>query len=313
MIEQVIEIFDPEFKGSYPSVNLNTDKIGYFVYKNIPFLYYFRNLNIDYIEDHEKIKILFYASTLFSKKHFPVFCYSPIELASIFIKSKVKLSHQQITTKIKNIIDCKLEIPILYNPYENGYNSKNPELIIKKIRAETEYIDLFRVKRTTFEKQIKILSNSYEFSDFKITNTLFKKYFHLFLNSSRYIHIAIHYYVNAGRLINNFFIEDAAINLNLVLETIITDFMRINFIQNKRVAIETLINNELKINQELYDWYIELYDARNEFLAHVDKGMFTPEERISDPDGYCYDHYEDIGRLILKYIQYKNKSTTVSN
>ena len=83
--------------------------------------------------------------------------------------------------------------------------------------------------------------------------------------------------------------------------------MNISGIKNKRLAIEKLFLEHLHFDEELFDWFIELYDARNEFLAHIDENMFTALQRTSDPDAYCYDHYEDICNLVIAYIEFRKK------
>ncbi len=99
------------------------------------------------------------------------------------------------------------------------------------------------------------------------------------------------------------FIEDAAINLNLARDAIFIDYMNITNIHNKKTAIAKLFSEEIKLAEDKIDWHNELYEARNEFLAHVDSEMFTPSQNISDPDRYCYDHYEDICDLIIEYMK----------
>ena len=178
---------------------------------------------------------------------------------------------------------------------------------IMDIRSKPEYIDLFHCKRKPFNQLLDEWRGSYRFADKKCSAKAVKKYYELFLQSSRFIHIALYYYNNAASLTNNHYIEDAGINLHLVLEAIIRDFMELHSIKNKRKAIETLISKIWPPGWGT-DYLDDLYKSRNQFLAHIDENMFTEDQNIHDPDEYCYDTFESITYLITRYIRYKNRT-----
>ncbi|MFC2135378.1 hypothetical protein ACFLTH_12260, partial [Bacteroidota bacterium] len=159
-------------------------------------------------------------------------------------------------------------------------------------------------KGKNFRELIEKLIGKYEFSEFTINKIGFSKIFNIISNPSRLLGISLYYFNNASRLINNDFIEDAGINLNLVIEALIKDFMDIKNIQNKKVGIEQF-NQTLKLKSTFVEWLEELYSARNEFLAHIDGDMFTFDERINDPDSYCFEHYSSISWLLIKYFFYR--------
>jgi len=305
MYEISVNICDP--RGIYPKETITCQDITYFRYKNIPF-------NVGVVDPKEggkwipsRNEELFYASIIITKKHFPCFSFFPHSSASINIKSEKKLPPKQIILKTKHIVDGKTKIPILYNPYNSDYsNAKEARNFIEHIRAEKEYIDFFDCKKMPFKKQIELLSRSYEFSDHRINPVTVKKYYNLFSKSSRYIHIALHYFVNASRLIFNHFIEDAGLNLQLTMEALIKDFMRFHSIKNKKRAIKRL-RESVRLPYYHMEFLEELYDARNKFLAHIDDYMYTDKQNVSDPDRYCFEHFESICWLIIRYIKYKNK------
>jgi hypothetical protein len=222
--------------------------------------------------------------------------------AYIHIKTESDFTSEQLITKARRIIDGDEKIPILYDLWKT-HDSSEVMRIIKQTRSEKEYIDLFHSRQVPFPDLIHTLSESFEFSKNEPDHASITSFYKVLETCPRYIHISLYYLINAARLMRNFFIEDAAINLNLASEAIITDYMEITKIQNKKVAISKLLAENLQLSEDKIDWYVEFYESRNEFLAHIDKDMFTPYQNISDPDAYCYDHYEDIVDLIISYIE----------
>ncbi|MFH1941961.1 MAG: hypothetical protein ABIL68_07625 [bacterium] len=310
MIEYRVKIFHPKHRGIYPNENIYIDGLGYFSYRKIPFFInsYLQKKTVKSVSiPYGPKSLIFISALMFCKKHFPIFCFSPYDYGTIFISSVACLSTKEILNEIKRIVDGKIKIPLLFDPY-GKMDSHQVQLYIKNIRSEKKYIDFFTpgVEKMPLEKHIEFLSNSFEFSSHHISRNTFLRYYNLFLNCSRFVHIALHHFVNAGRLIINDFIEEAGLNLNMVLEALIKEYMEEHSIKSKPDAINELFIDNLKIDEELFYWYMELYDARNEFLAHIDENMFGPGEHQREPDAYCYDHYECIADLILKYIKFKN-------
>jgi hypothetical protein len=301
-----VEIFDPRYPGHYPSESIIIgNEMGYFVHKQIPFYFEIQS-NIhgkdQLFSPFLPMRELLQASLLFSTKHSPVFVFSPISHADIHIKSDDEITPKDLIVKVKNIVDGNEKIPLLYDPYKTHEFSEALS-IIEEIRGEKEYIDLFHSRQIPFADFISLLSRSFDFSEFEANAISVESYYRLFLGCSRAIHIALYYIINAARLLASFFTEDAGINLNLASEAIIKDYLKVSGIQNKKKAIKQLLSEDLKFDEEKVDWYLELYEARNEFLAHIDEDMFTESQNISDPDAYCYDHYEDIINLVISYIE----------
>ena len=301
-----VEIFDPRYPGHYLRESIIIgNEIGYFVHKQIPF--YFKIQSKIHGKDQLlspflPMRELLQASLLFSTKYFPVFVFSPMSHADIHIKSDDEIVPEDLILKVKNIVDGNEKIPLLYNPYKT-HEFGEARGIIEKIRGEKEYIDLFHSRQIPFADFVDLLSRSFDFSEFGANVISVESYYRLFLGCSRAIHIAFYYIINAARLLSSFFTEDAAINLNLASEAVIKDYLKVSGIQNKKEAIKQLLFEDLKFCEEKVDWYLELYEARNEFLAHIDEDMFTKSQSISDPDAYCYDHYEDIINLVINYIE----------
>jgi hypothetical protein len=300
-----VEIFDPRYPGHYPSESIIIgNEMGYFVHKQIPF-YFEIHSNIhgkdQLFSSFLPMRELLQASLLFSTKHFPIFVFSPISHADIHINSDDEITPKDLIVKVKNIVDGNEKIPLLYDPYKT-HEFSEARSIIEEIRVEKEYIDLFHSRQIPFADFISLLSRSFDFSEFEANAISVESYYRLFLGCSRGIHIALYYIINAARLLSSFFTEDAGINLNLASEAIIKDYLKVSGIQNKKRAIRQLLSEDLKFDEEKVDWYLELYEARNEFLAHIDEDMFTESQNISDPDAYCYDHWEDIVNLVISYI-----------
>lgn len=211
-------------------------------------------------------------------------------------------------SRAKGILKGSRTAPILYDPYKRDYsNADEAWKKIERIRSKPEYIDLFHCKRMPFRRQVDIWSQSFEFSDHKPSPLAVKRYFNMFRRSSRFIHIALHYFVTASRLIHNDFIEDGGLNLQLTVEALIRDFMELHSIRNKRMAAQRFQDSVLLPYAHM-EFLEELYDARNLFLAHIDEDMYTENQNIDDPDRYCYEHFESVSWLISRYIRYKNRT-----
>lgn len=305
MFEIQIELFDHKFRSEYPQTKiLLGNQVGYFVYKQIPFYFDYQEANqtpTSIFPSSLSTRDIFQASILLSHKHFPIFVFPPHSPAYIYIKTEKILSPDYLIEKVTKIIDGDEKIPVLYDLWKTQDFSDTMK-IIEQTRNEKEYIDLFHANQIPFPDLVSHLSKSFEFSEIEPNVSSAEFFFGAIADSPRYIQIALHYLINAARLMRNFFIEDAAINLNLTREAIFTDYMKVANIHNKKTAISKLFSEELKLTEDKMDWHDELYEARNEFLAHVDNEMFTPEQNISDPDRYCYDHYEDICDLIIEYM-----------
>jgi len=307
MIHYEIKIYDPLHFGRYPKDNIYIDGLGYLVIRNIPIFFSSSvSSEINKRPFYDQKKLSFLASFMFSRMHFPVYCFSPFDYATIHITSIKPFSNKILYNEIKKIINCQRELPILYNPYGKNITYDDAQRLIKKIRSKKNYIDMFDQIKKPFNYHIDFLKDKYIFSYHKLNPNTFKRYYQLFLNLDQSIRISLYHFIKAGRLINNDFIEDGGLNLYMVLESIIQDYMRMSSTKNKSRAINDLLLTRLKVPEELFDWFVELYDARNEFLAHINYDMYYEEGFETDPDAYCFDHYEPVAKLLLKYINFKN-------
>jgi len=306
MTQYTIKIYDFNHLGNYPPNNIFVDGMGYFIINKIPMFFSLFKSTLKFNE------LAFLSAIMFAKKHFPVFCFSPFEYATIYIKSYETLSRRTLLRCIKIILSGNTKIPILFNPYDKFTDYNDAQKYIQKIRSKKIYIDMFDQKEMDIKQQTLFLSGKYNFSDQIINRNTFNRYYKLFSNISPFLTISLYHFIKAGRLINNYFVEDAGFNLNMSLEAIIQDFMKLSSIKNKTRAINELLLNKLQIKTELFDWFIELYDARNEFLAHIDVEKYDDEGFNSDPDAYCFDHYEPVANLLIKYIKFR-QSITIKN
>jgi len=306
MFETYVSICDQ--RGVYPKVTVLFDVCGYSYYKNIPL--YLRIVNLD---NSDKLRNgpsseLMYAAFLITRRSFPAYNFFPYGKATIVFKSKTKPNLSKVLTEAKGIIGKKRTIPILYSPYKRDKsNFEEAREKINRIRSKPEYIDLFHCQRIPFHKQLELWAQSFVFSNHKPSPIAVKRYFNTFQRSSRFIHIAIHYFVTASRLIQNDFIEDGGLNLQLTVEALIRDFMKFNSIRNKRTASQRFQDSVLLPYSHM-EALVDLYDSRNLFLAHIDEDMYTEEQNIGDPDRYCYEHYESVSWLITRYIKYKQRT-----
>jgi hypothetical protein len=251
---------------------------------------------------------LLYASFLITRRTFPAYNFFHYGAASLIFKSKTKPDLAQLLSRAKGILKGSRTAPILYDPYKRD-NSNVDEAWknIERIRSKNEYIDLFQYKRMPFRKQVDIWSQSFEFSGHKPSPIAVKKNLNMFRRSSRLIHIALHYFVTASRLIRNHFIEDGGLNLQLTVEALIRDFMEFHSIRNKKAAAQRFQDSVLLPYAHM-EFLEELYEARNLFLAHIDEDMYTEHQNIDDPDRYCYEHFESVSWLISRYLRYKNRT-----
>ncbi len=242
-----------------------------------------------------------------NRRSFPEFNFFPYGEATIIFRSNEIPNLPACLSRAKKILRGTKTITLLYNPYKRDFsNSDEARKEIMRIRSMPEYVDLFNCKKLPFRKQVEQWSQSFQFSDYKMSALAVKRYYNMFRKSSRFIHIAIHYFVTASRLIHNHFIEDAGLNLQLTVEALIRDFMDFRSIHNKRTAAESF-QKEVLLPDYHMEFLEELYDARNMFLAHIDEDMYTDNQNIDDPDRYCYEHYESVSWLITRYIRYKNR------
>lgn len=307
MIHYEINIYDPSHFGEYPKDNVYIDGLGYLVIRNIPiFFYSYVSSEMKKRPLYDPKRLSFLASFMFSRMHFPVFCFSPFYYAIIHLASIKPFSNKELYAEINKIINCQRELPILFNPYEKNRSYENAQKEIVKMRSKKNYIDMFHQIEQPVSCHIDFLSNIYSFSDFRLNPNTFKRYYLLFLNIDQPVRIALYHFIKAGRLIKNNFIEDGGLNLYMVLESIIQDYMILSSTKNKSRAINDLLLTKLKVSENLFEWFVELYDARNDFLAHVNHDMYHEEGFETDPDSYCFDHYEPVAKLLLKYINFKN-------
>jgi hypothetical protein len=305
MFETHVSIYDS--RGIYPKLTVLCDVIGYSYFKNIPLHLQVINLNDLSKLRRDPSKDILYASFLITRRDFPAYSFFPYGSASLIFKNNTMPDLAKVLAQAKSILRGNRSIPILYNPYRRGTNSEEARKKIDHIRSKPEYIDLFHCKRSPFSKQLDSWSKSFEFSNHRPSPLAVKRYFNMFSRSSRFIHIALHYFVTASRLIHNHFIEDGGLNLQLTVEALIRDFMEFHSIRNKRTAVQRF-QDKVILPYAHMEFLGELYDARNIFLAHIDEDMYTDHQNIDDPDRYCYEHYESVAWLITRHIRYKHRT-----
>lgn len=295
--EITVEIFNPQ--GIYPSQVVVCENIGYLISAGIPMLVSELPAATNDWWERGKRRELLFGALLLTRKSFPCFSFHPHPIASIHFKGT---NITEAITRAVGIIACESELPCLYDPYTGKGDTSDPVAYIERLRALDSYIDLFHTPQIPFPDLVTKLRPQYTISDSHFRPQFAAKLYRKLDASSRLVHIAVHYFVNAARLIHEHFIEDAGLNLNLVLEAIVDDFCRVASIGDKRYAIEKL-QATIDLPYGHMEFLEELYWARNEFLAHIDRDMFTESQNINDPDRYCYEHFESVSRLIRRYIK----------
>lgn len=300
--ETSVYILNPA--GKYPNRSVVCDNIAYIIHDGIPLLVIPLTTTPHTWWEHGMTQEMLYGSFLLVRKRFPCFSFHPFPTASIHFRNGDKTNLIASIDKSRSVIDGKLDLPCLYDPYAVEKAQSDPAKYIAELRVQDAYIDLFHAPQIPFLTLIRRLRQTYAFMDLSIKPQFVRACYGKLLSASRHIHIAIHYFVNAARLVHEHFPEDAGLNLNLVLEAIVEDFSRLNSITDKKRAIESL-KKTVQLPNEHMDFLEELYWARNEFLAHIDDQMFTDMQNIGDPDRYCYDHFESMSWLIRKYIRYR--------
>lgn len=305
MFETHVYICD--HRGLYPKQTVLCNDIGYSYFKNIPF--YLKIVEFDNLDISRPIssRNLFDAAFLITRRDYPAYSLFPNSSGLIILKSKTQPDLAKVLARIKGILSGRRTIPILYDPRISTSNAKEIRTKINLIRSETEYIDLFHSKRIPFRRQVDEWSKSFVFAKHKPSPLAVKRYFNMFQRSSRFIHIALHYFVNASRLIHNYFFEDGGLNLYLTVEALIRDFMEFHSIRNKRTAA---IKFQATVLLPYYhmEFLYDLYEARNLYLAHIDENMFTEQQNIGYLENYCLEHYESVSWLITRHIRYKQRT-----
>ena len=298
--EITVDILNPQ--GSYPDRTVVCGTVAYLLASGVPMLVSESSPNDARWWERGKHRELLFGAFLLIRKSFPCFSFHPLPTASMYFKNT---STAEAISRAVAVINGKDKLPCLYNPYMGTGNDSDSVAYIEHIRSSEAYVDLFHAPQIPFPELIASLQIQYTIHDQYFRPEFVAGLCQRMNESSRLVHIAVHYFVNAARLVHEHFIEDAGLNLNLVLEAIIEDVAAVHGLKDKKKAIETL-QNTVTLPYSNMEFLEELYEARNEFLAHVDKEMFTEEQNISDPDRYCYEHFESVGWLIRRYIKHRS-------
>jgi hypothetical protein len=294
--EIAVEIFNPQ--GIYPSRTVVCEDIAYLISAGIPMLVSELPDGTEWWEGRKRRELLF-GALLLTRKRFPCFSFHPRSVAAMYFKDT---DITEAITRAVDVIAGERVLPCLYDPYTGEGDTSNPVAYIKRLRALDSYVDLFHAPQIPFPELITQLRPQYTISGRHFRPQFVAELYRKLDASSRLIHIAIHYFVNAARLIHEDFIEDAGLNLNLGLEAIVDDFGGVSAISDKRQAVKKL-QTTVNLPDGHMEFLEELYLARNEFLAHIDRDMFTKFQKIDDPDRYCYEHFESVSWLIRRYIK----------
>lgn len=293
-----VEIFNPQ--GFYPSKTVICENIAYLISAGVPMLVSeLRDARTSWWERGKHRELLF-GALLLTRKSFPCFSFHPHPLATMHFKNT---NISEAITQAVDMISSKRELPCLYDPYTGKGDTSNPVAYIKRLRSSEAYIDLFHAPQIPFADLVSTIGKQFKIHQQHFRPEFVTGLYRKLNSSSRLIHIAVHYFVNATRLIHEHFIEDAGLNLNLVLEAIVEDFSSVYSIGDKKQAIKKL-QTTILLPYNHMEFLEELYWARNEFLAHIDKDMFTESQNINDPDRYCYEHFESISWLIRRYVKH---------
>ena len=278
------------------------DGIGYLVAAGIPMLAFEWDETSAYRSERDRRSELLFGAFLLIRKSFPCFSFHPYPTATMYFRNADVATAMQEAIAVVN---GEHELPCLYDPYSGNGRQSDPDAYIQRLRSSEAYIDLFHSPQIPFSDLIALLRPRYRINDHDFRPTFVAGVFDRLDAGSRFVQIAIHYFVRAARLICEHFIEEAGLNLNLVVEAIAQDVANVHGIKDKKRAIKTL-QETLSLPYDHMGFLGELYSARNEFLAHIDKDMFTDEEKINDPDRYCYEHFESVSWLIRRYIKHRS-------
>ncbi len=293
--------------GLYPKATVLCGEVGYSRFKGIPLWFNVENKETRERNRYSPKPTILKAAFLITNRDFPVYNFPfHSRKCAIYISSDTKPDLRDILKRVKLILKGTVKPPVLYRPIRSSASYEERMSKIMAIRSKLEYIDLFLCKRKPFIQLLSEWRGGYSFSEHKCTPQAVKRYYNLFVKSSRFIHIALYYYNNAASLTIENYIEDAGINLHLTLEAIIRDYMDFHSIKDKRKAVESFISKVWPPDWGT-DYLDDLWKSRNRFLAHIDENMFTVDQEIHDPDEYCYDTFESITYLITRYIRYKNR------
>lgn len=298
-------------RGIYPKETVLCDEVGYACLDSIPLWFSVSDKgSIKSFRDSSKQTIL-KAAFQFTNREFPLYKFhSNWNKATIFISTDTKPKLHEILPRVELILNGTIKLPTLYNSNIRAVDSYDERMQkIITIREQPEYIDLFNCKRVPIVKLLRDWHGRYCFAKRKSSVRLVRSYYNMLEQSSRLVHVALYYYNNAANLTRDDYIEDAGVNLHLAVEAIIKDFMVLYSVKDKRKAVDDLISRIWPPDWGT-DYLEDLWRSRNQFLAHIDENMFTDDQRISDPDEYCYDTFESVSYLITKYAEYIEKEKT---
>ena len=304
MFETCISLLNDN--GLYPKETVLCDVVGYSRFKGIPLCFSVADKENRGSYRYAARPTILKAAFLITNRGFPAYNFpSHSSKCAIYISSNTKPDLRDMLKRVKLILRGSVKPPVLYRPIRSGASYEERKSKIMAIRSKLEYIDLSHCKRKPFIQLLSDWRGGYSFAEHKCSPLVVKRYYNLFVKNSRYIHIALYYYNNAASLTRENHIEDAGINLNLSVEAIIRDYMDFHSIKNKRKAVDSFISKVWPPEWGT-DYLEDLWKSRNQFLAHIDENMFTKNQKIGDPDEYCYDTFESITYLITRYIRYKN-------
>lgn len=285
--------------GVYPLIDIYDRKLSYFVVENIPFIsqIYDNRLSFREWKKYERQRIVFLSSILIAEsleKDCP-HTYSSFYFDEIGEKIIISLKNKnssvfgaKLKNKVKNIISGKTKIP------------KADCGLIERVKKGEEISFVAFPKYSGFNSSK--YCKSFKCKNIKLTANRVQVIYKTLSQQSRHIHISLYYLLRANSLLHKYFTEEAGVSLQMVIEAIIEDYMSYKKI-NRKQAFETLRNIKINGIEDLVEHGL----ARNEFLAHIDKDMFTESENINDPDMYCYETYRYFVDFIMKYIQFKKK------
>lgn len=300
-------------RGIYPKETVICDEVGYACFDGIPLWFSARDKEVVQSYRNSSKQTILEAAFQFTNRDFPPYKFhSNGNKATIFISSEAKPNLREMLLRVKLILNGTIKPPALYNPRIRSVDSYDERMCkIRAIREQPEYIDLFNCKRRPIVTLLKDWRGRYCFAQRNSSVRTVKSHYKLLEQSSRLVHVALYYYNNAANLTRDGYIEDAGINLHLAVEAIINDFMNCHSVKDKRKAVDELISKIWPTGWGT-DYLEDLWRSRNQFLAHIDENMFTDDQRISDPDEYCYDTFESVSYLITRYAEHiKGEGATI--
>lgn len=283
-----------DYRGNYINKPVLKDDIGYFTYKDTPFVVqrYPAAFPPEFRYERDRVRACFYSALLMSRNCYPII--NPSTNSNFFFSinliRKSNTSLQSVVNFALKILDGIIQVPIYYNDY----------LKYEDTQKLINYVYCY-FKGINFYSYLEQMNQLYTIESIPMNMTIFDTLFKHFMVSSDMFKTALYYYIQSAKLVTYGFIEESGLNMQLSIDVIIEDYMNLSGFKNKAIAVEKLMKFT-RLPTYTIEMILDQKKHRNSFLAHFDKGFFTEKRHIDNPDLYCLETFRPLSRFLVAYL-----------